>query len=697
MEQEGRYAVELIGINKTFPGGIQANKDITLRIREGEVHGLLGENGAGKSTIMNILYGFLSKDSGRIIIRGEEVNPKSPQDAIDRGVGMVHQHFKLIPPLTVTENVILGLEPISKKSDQSNSMALISTSLILLFLSYFFLSPIDFLIVAAIYLLILAMILKPRPVTLLAIGNAWLFVMVMNYAVFALGEFLLALVSFELVLISLFFLNKRFGDSPILTRLGNMLNAMAGNGLPVGFDEAAKKIQRIADENGLAVDPYAKIQDLSVGLQQRVEVIKTLYREADILILDEPTSILTPQEVDELFVTLEAFRKSGKTIILITHKLREPMILCDRISVLRDGALVGTVNKDETSAEELAQMMVGRPVVFTVEKPPATLGEIVLKADNLRVEDHRGLPKVKGVSFQVHAGEILGMAGVEGNGQTELVEALAGLRKPVGGTIFVGDINLMDKNPEDDSKIVDYFIGFLVFIFGVGFNVIVDPSFVATDLVSRALGLLATACGLGVVLWYESLRYANVPRFVREAGVSHIPEDRHRRGLILPFTVKENLVMGRHYRQPFASRRGILTLDNVRSVSSDLVKDYSIKVSSIDSYVTTLSGGNQQKLIVAREMESEPKLLIAAQPTRGLDVGATEFIHRTLISMRDQGVAILLVSAELDEIRTLSDRIIVMFDGQIVGERKPDETNARELGLLMAGHSGREESMGVTS
>ncbi|TET12441.1 MAG: ATP-binding cassette domain-containing protein, partial [Candidatus Thorarchaeota archaeon] len=286
MEQEGRYAVELIGINKTFPGGIQANKDITLRIREGEVHGLLGENGAGKSTIMNILYGFLSKDSGRIIIRGEEVNPKSPQDAIDRGVGMVHQHFKLIPPLTVTENVILGLEPISKKSDQSNSMALISTSLILLFLSYFFLSPIDFLIVAAIYLLILAMILKPRPVTLLAIGNAWLFVMVMNYAVFALGEFLLALVSFELVLISLFFLNKRFGDSPILTRLGNMLNAMGGNGLPVGFDEAAKKIQRIADENGLAVDPYAKIQDLSVGLQQRVEVIKTLYREADILILD---------------------------------------------------------------------------------------------------------------------------------------------------------------------------------------------------------------------------------------------------------------------------------------------------------------------------------------------------------------------------------------------------------------------------
>lgn len=693
MEQKDRYAVELIGINKTFPGGIQANKDITLRIREGEVHGLLGENGAGKSTIMNILYGFLSKDSGRIIIRGEEVDPKSPQDAIDRGVGMVHQHFKLIPPLTVTENVILGLEPTSKKPDQGNSMALVSTSLMLLFLSYFFLSPIDFLIVAAIYLLILAMILKPRPVTMVAIGDAWLFVMVMNPAGFHLGELLLALISFELVLISFFFLNNRFGDSPILARLGNMFSGIGGDGFPVGFDEAAKKIQRIADENGLAVDPYAKIQDLSVGLQQRVEVIKTLYREADILILDEPTSVLTPQEVDELFVTLETFRKSGKTIILITHKLREPMILCDRISVLRDGALVGTVNKDATSAEELAQMMVGRPVVFTVEKPPATPGEIVLNADNLRVEDHRGLLKVKGVSFQVRAGEILGIAGVEGNGQTELVEALVGLRKLVSGAIFVSDINPMEKNPKEDSKIVDYVISLLVFVFGIGFNVILDPSLVATDLVSRVLGLLAAACGLAVVLWYESLRHANVPRFVREAGVSHIPEDRHLRGLILPFTVEENLVLGRHYRPPFISRSGILALDSFGRISSKLVEDYSIKATGIYSLASTLSGGNQQKLVVAREMESSPKLLIAAQPTRGLDVGATEFIHKTLISMRDKGVAILLVSAELDEIRSVADRILIMFDGRIVGEKMPNETDAQELGLLMAGHVNGAEQM----
>ena len=582
MEQEGRYAVELIGINKTFPGGIQANKDITLRIREGEVHGLLGENGAGKSTIMNILYGFLSKDSGRIIIRGEEVEPKSPQDAIDRGVGMVHQHFKLIPPLTVTENVILGLEPASKKPDRDNSLAMISAFLLVLFLMYFFLPLVEFLFSAAVLLIFLTVLIRPI---------------------------------------------QGIGSSATLARFGGVLGRLGGDVLPLGFDDAAKRIQRIADENGLAVDPYAMVQDLSVGLQQRVEVIKTLYREADILILDEPTSVLTPQEVDELFVTLETFRKSGKTIILITHKLREPMALCDRISVLRDGALVGTVNKDETSVEDLAQMMVGRPVVFTVEKSPATPGEIVLNVDDLEVEDHHGLPKVRGVSFQVRAGEILGIAGVDGNGQTELVEALVGLRKPSGGTVFVGDIHTTGKNP----------------------------------------------------------------RFVREAGVSHIPEDRHRRGLILPFTVEENLILGRHYRPPFISMPGILALDTFESISSKLVEDYSIMTTGVDSFASTLSGGNQQKLVVARELESSPKLLIAAQPTRGLDVGATEFIHKTLISMRDKGVAILLVSAELDEIRSVTDRILVMFDGRIVGEKMSDETDAQELGLLMAGHVDEEK------
>ena len=588
MEHDIKYAVELIGINKTFPGGVQANRDITLKIREGEVHGLLGENGAGKSTIMNILYGFLSKDSGRIIIRGEEVEPKSPQDAIDRGVGMVHQHFKLIPPLTVTENVILGLEPSSKKPDRNNSLAVITATLLALFVLSFFLPPFEFLITAALLLAAIVLILYPPRV-------------------------------FENLMAS--------------TRFRAAFEKLVSDVRPLGFDDAAKKIQQIANENGLAVDPYAKVENLSVGLQQRVEVIKTLYREADILILDEPTSVLTPQEVDELFVTLEAFRKSGKTIILITHKLREPMALCDRISVLRDGVLVGTVKKDETSAEELAQMMVGRPVVFTVEKPPATPGSIILNVENLKVKDHRGLPKVRGVSFQVRAGEILGIAGVEGNGQTELVEALVGLRKPSDGTILVGDIHTTGKSP----------------------------------------------------------------RFVREAGVSHIPEDRHRRGLILPFTIEENLALGRHYRPPFISRPGILDLDKFRSVSSKLVNDYSIKGGGGGSLTSTLSGGNQQKLVVARELESGPKLLVAAQPTRGLDVGATEFIHKTLISMRNQGVAILLVSAELDEIRTLADHIIVMFDGRIVGEKRPEETDAQELGLLMAGHLEGEESVEVVN
>jgi simple sugar transport system ATP-binding protein len=588
MEQEVKYAVELIGISKTFPGGVQANKDITLKIREGEVHGLLGENGAGKSTIMNILYGFLSKDSGRIIIRGEEVELKSPQDAIDRGVGMVHQHFKLIPPLTVTENVILGLEPSSRKPDRNNSLAVITATLLTLFVMSFFIPPIEFLIIAVILIVVIALIL---------------------------------------------YTPRMFENLAASTRFGAVFGKLASEVRPLGFNDAAKKIQRIADENGLAVDPYAKVENLSVGLQQRVEVIKTLYREADILILDEPTSVLTPQEVDELFVTLEAFRKSGKTIILITHKLREPMALCDRISVLRDGALVGTVNKDETSAEELAQMMVGRPVVFTIEKPPATPREIVLKVDGLKVKDHRGLPKVRGVSFQVRAGEIVGIAGVEGNGQTELVEALVGLRKPSSGTIFVGNILTTGKSP----------------------------------------------------------------RYVREAGASHIPADRHRRGLILPFTVKENLILGRHYKPPFVSMPGILALDTFGSVSSKIVEDYSIKVSGVDSIANTLSGGNQQKLIVAREVESDPKLLIAAQPTRGLDVGATEFIHKTLISMRDQGIAILLVSAELDEIRTLADHIIIIFDGRIVGEKKPEETDAQELGLLMAGHLEGKEPMEVAN
>ena len=453
------------------------------------------------------------------------VNLKSPQDAIVRGVGMVHQHFKLIPVLTVTENVVLGLEPILKRMD--------ITSI------------------------------------------------------------------------------------PGGTKFGSMM--------PIDFGSAAKRIKEIGEENTIPVDPHAKIQDLSVGLQQRVEIIKMLYREADILILDEPTSVLTPHEVDELFMTLKEFVKAGKTIILITHKLRESMALCDRICVLRDGELVGLVNRDDTSPPQLAQMMVGRPVVFTTEKEPKAPGEVVLSVKDLRVLDSRKLEKVRGISFEVREGEIFGIAGVQGNGQSELVEALAGLTKPVAGKVLIGNIDITGKKP----------------------------------------------------------------RKVRETGISHIPEDRHKRGMILPFTVEENIALGSHYRQPFAEgpMTAVLALDERRAITEHLVEDYSIRLSSTEALASTLSGGNQQKVVVARELQAGPKLVIASQPTRGLDVGATEYIHEVLIALRDAGIAVLLVSAELDEILNLADRIAVIYDGQIVAIKAPGEATPTELGLLMAGHS----------
>jgi len=539
------YAVELEGISKTFPGGVQANRDVTLRIEKGEVHGLLGENGAGKSTLMNILYGLLQKDSGRIVINGEEVELQSPQDAIVRGVGMVHQHFKLIPTLTVTENVILGLESTSQVLDITAKKA--------------------------------------------------------SEVADEAGRF-----------------------ESALRALGRRVSGLMGGLRRTDYRSAEDRIRRIAEENALAVDPRAEVADLSVGLQQRVEIIKTLYRNADILILDEPTSVLTPHEVDELFETLEGFRKAGKTIILITHKLREPMALCDRISVLRDGELVGTVNREETSAQQLAELMVGRPVVFRVSKGPASIGNVVLVVKDLKVADSRGLTTVRGVSLEVHAGEIFGIAGVEGNGQTELVEAISGLRKPLAGQILVSGRDIAGRNV----------------------------------------------------------------RSIREAGVSHIPEDRQARGLVMGYNVEENLVLGKHHVTSFTSGPGGLLIDraSISEASKKLVKDFSIKIASPKSRASTLSGGNQQKLIVARELSLDPHLVLAAQPTRGLDVGATEYIHNVLIRMRDAGAALLLVTADLDEVWSLADRIGVIFDGRIVAVKTPDETNMNELGLLMAGH-----------
>ncbi|MFX1509518.1 MAG: ABC transporter ATP-binding protein [Promethearchaeota archaeon] len=525
-------AIELENIWKVFPGNVQANKDITLRIKEGEVHGLLGENGAGKTTLMNVLYGLIERTSGTIKVRGQEVNFRSPHDAVLCGIGMVHQHFKLIPNLTVTENVILGAEPM--------------------------------------YLNLTANLRVWKP----------------------------------------------------------SINPM----MPTDFKGAEKEIKRISKENALNIDPRAKIQDLSVGQQQQVEIIKILYRQADILILDEPTAVLTPQEVDELFETLETFRNEGKTIILITHKLREPMALCDRITVLRDGELVGTVNKKDTSREQLAEMMVGRKVVFRVAKTPAKPGAPVLRVEDLYVRDDRGLPSVQGVSFEIKSGEILGLAGVHGNGQRELVEAIWGLRKPTSGEIYI-----------EGERITKY-----------------------------------------------------NPRKVRRIGVGYIPQDRQKRGLILDFSIKENLVLGGQYRPPFAigPMNSFLNAANIDDYSNHLVKDYSIRLRNIDEPVSTLSGGNQQKVIAARAMGPNPKLLLASNPTRGLDVGATEYIHNALIRMRDQGVAIFLISADLDEVRNVADRIAVIFEGKIVAIRMPEKTDERELGLLMAGETGEVISKG---
>jgi ABC-type uncharacterized transport system ATPase subunit len=553
---------------------------------------------------MNILYGLLSPTSGNIKINGEYVNLRSPEDAIARGVGMVHQHFKLIQPLTVVENVMMGYESPGKAF--SKSALFVATILALFSVGIFYLF-LDFL-----------------TATLATIG-----LLVLIFLLYKSFEIL------TFFIVKLHPITERSGFS---SRIARVLSSIIGgiryvviNFIPLGIAEAAKKIDQIAEDNGLAIDPYARILNISVGLQQRVEILKALYREAEILILDEPTSVLTPQEVDELFVTLERFRESGKTIILITHKLREPMALCDRITVLRDGELVGTVNRTDTSPEDLARMMVGRPVVFRVEKGEALPGEIVLSVENLDVNDVRGLPAVKGVSFSLRAGEILGIAGVEGNGQTELVEALTGLRKPNNGVISVLGEDLTGKSP----------------------------------------------------------------RKMREAGIAHIPEDRHKRGLVLPFSIEDNLALGSHYHEPYASKRfgikGFLNLNEFKKNADKLVSEFSIKVGRVEDAANVLSGGNQQKLVVARELSSSPVIVIAAQPTRGLDVGATEYIHNVLIRLRDSGVGVLLVSAELDEIRSLSDRIGVIFDGRIVAMRDPATATPEELGLLMAGHARNNE------
>ena len=504
--------VEMRNIVKRFPG-VLANDRVSLEVCQGEIHALLGENGAGKSTLMNILYGLYRPDAGDILFRGQKVDIPTPHQAIDLGIGMVHQHFMLVPPLTVTENLVLGAEPLK-------------------------------------------------------------------------GPFL-------------------------------------------DLRSAVAKVQAISSEYGLKVDPLARIQDISVGMQQRVEILKALYRGAEVLILDEPTAVLTPREIDDLHRVLESLRSNGRTIIIITHKLREVQQFSDRVTVIRDGRNVATVNSKEVSESVLANMMVGREVILRVEKQAREPGRVVLQLEAIEARNYRGLPALQGVSLTVRAGEIVGVAGVEGNGQTELVEVLTGLRQPAAGSATF-----------DGHKIKGY-----------------EPC--------RLLDL----------------------------GMGHIPEDRQKRGLVLDFAVTENLILGFEDGKSF-SRGLLLDYGRIDRFARDLIQNYGIRAPSPKVTVRTLSGGNQQKVIIAREMARRPKLLVAAQPTRGLDVGAIEFVHQQLLSQRAAGAAILLVSYELDEIMNLSDRIVVLYGGRIVATFNAGQVSVEELGLLMGGAMARTQQEG---
>ena len=506
------YVVEMLNIRKEFPG-IVANDNITLQLRKGEIHALLGENGAGKSTLMGILFGMNQPDKGVIKVRGKEVKITNPNVANDLGIGMVHQHFKLVENFTVTQNIVLGCEP------------------------------------------------------------------------------------------------------KILFGLGMDLN------------KAAKRIEELSKQYGLNVDPNAKIENISVGMQQRVEILKMLYRDADVLILDEPTAVLTPQEIDELIKIMKNLINEGKSIIIITHKLKEIKAAADRCTVIRRGRYIGAVDVKTTSEAEMAKMMVGREVSFKVNKKPAKPGDVVLDIKNLSVKNNKKVLGLKDFSIDVRAGEIVGIAGVEGNGQSELIEAITGLRKSESGTI-----NFKNKD------------------------------------ITR-----------------ESIRNRI------NSGIAHIPEDRHKRGLVLDYTIEENMVLEVYDKKPF-SNKGLLNKKEIKKYAEKIIDEFDVRSGEgAESIARSLSGGNQQKAIIGREIELNPELLIAAQPTRGLDVGSIEYIHKRLVEQRDSGKAVLLVSLELDEILNVSDRIAIINNGELIGVVNADETNENEVGLMMAGIKGGEK------
>jgi len=495
--------LEMRGITKRFPG-VLANDGVDFDVQRGEVHTLLGENGAGKSTLMKILYGLYQPDEGEILVNGQHANIRTPNDAIEAGIGMIHQHFMLVPTLTVAENVALGM-----------------------------------------------------PTT---------------------------------------------------------------RGALMDLDRVTARINELADGYGLQIQPDAFVWQLAVGEQQRVEIIKALYREAELLVLDEPTAVLTPQEVDDLFVTLRRMSAEGHALIFISHKLNEVLDISDRITVLRDGKLVGSVPREGATKEGLAQMMVGRDVVLVRHKDPVEIGDVRLSISGLRATSDQGTEALQNVSLEVRGGEILGIAGVSGNGQRELAEVISGLRPSSAGTILLGDVDVTALRPGQR----------------------------------------------------------------RAAGLSYIPEERMRDGAIKNFTVAENIILLDHGKEPFA-HRGFLNFDAIENRTGEMIEAFNVKTPTQDTPLKNLSGGNIQKLILARELSSEPKVLLASQPTRGVDIGATEYIHQVLLDQRAQGTATLLISEDLDEVLALSDRIAVMYEGEIVGMMDREDATVEQLGLMMAG------------
>jgi simple sugar transport system ATP-binding protein len=606
--------LDVRNVTKRFPG-VLANDQVSFSLNEGEILAFLGENGAGKSTLMNILYGLYAQDEGEIEVRGQSVETQDPNDAIELGIGMVHQHFQLVPVFTVAENIVMGTEPTGFPLSWKALGWLSGVGALLFFVGGIFAG-------GSVGQWLLAAVIGAA--ALAALYGLVLLLGLLSRRGFRLYFPIIALVSIALVVVLALTVSDG-GRIPLFIILALLFAAAsypAIREITTVLDRgiASRRIRELSAQYGLAVDPEALIEDLPVGVQQRVEIIKTLYREAEVLILDEPTAVLTPQETEELFEIMRGLVAQGKSIIFITHKLKEVMTIADRVVVLRNGRVTGETTPAQSSEEELAEMMVGREVELVVEKGAATPGDVILEVTGLMAKDVRGQPALRGVDLTVRAGEVLGVAGVQGNGQTELVEVLTGLRPASGGQVRI--------------------------------------------------------LGQGVI--------GATPREITELGVAHIPEDRQRDGLVLSFPIYDNVVLNTYYLPPFARGPGI-QFGKVYEYAERVSAEFDVRTPSIVIPAQNLSGGNQQKVIVAREFSRPIKLLIAAQPTRGLDVGSIEYIHRRLIEKRDEGAAVLLVSVELDEIMALSDRIAVMYEGKIVGSADAAKISREELGLLMAG------------